>query len=117
MYADYTYYTNTYHGTKLTATEYDFYAERASDYIDSATNGRITAAILADTIMANLIKKACCATADEIFTLDNGGAKASESVGDYSVSYASGNAENSSVKLNRAVKMYLGRTGLMYRGG
>lgn len=116
MYADYTFYTNTYHGTKLAAADYSYYAERASDYLDDVTNGRITADILADSGTETLIKKACCAAADEMLTADSGGAKSSESVGDYSVSYASGNTESGSVKLNRAVKLYLGRTGLMYRG-
>ena len=34
-YADYTFYTADFHGNKISETDYPYFAERASEYLDS----------------------------------------------------------------------------------
>ena len=34
-YADYTFYTADFHGNKISETDYPYFAERASEYLDN----------------------------------------------------------------------------------
>lgn len=89
LYADYSYYTETY-GGKLEAEAYTYFGARASRLIDQLTFGR---ADHAPDIMADRIKWCCCELADELHLQDatseqtGHGAIASESNDGYSVSY------------------------------
>ncbi len=117
-YAEYSYYVSR--GGEMSESEFNRYAERASDYIDSCTYGRINADVLSDEGTALLIAKACCECADIICEAGtsgiHGAAVASETVGEYSVTYATDDDTGGNSSLYTTVKEYLGRTGLMYRG-
>lgn len=122
-YVDLTYYKTTYLGTAIADADLPRLALRASAVIDSLTFGRaapiVTAAADAETI--EKIKMATCAVADELQKQDQSDGTdgiQSESIGSNSVTYAanSSKALTNETKQNRAAKVYLGLTGLMYRG-
>lgn len=79
-YADYTFYTTVFYGNKIPEQEYPYFAERASEYIDSLTF------LAADDTR---LGKACCACAEIMYSAQPDKQITSEKVGDYSVSYAS----------------------------
>lgn len=82
-YADYEYYTATYGGRVIPAADFPRLAERASAYIDKTTFGRITD-------VTDKIRNCCCEIAEFYQRNGTDGAlKSAESVGGYSVSYAS----------------------------
>ncbi|MBO5449678.1 MAG: hypothetical protein J5994_10185 [Ruminococcus sp.] len=85
-YADYTFYTTAYYGSKISENDFPYFAERASDYIDSLS--------FAETDEISLAK-ACCACAEIMYSAQPEKQIASEKVGDYSVSYAQGNDQTS----------------------
>lgn len=111
IYADYYYYKNQYGGA-LCEKDYNKYASSASSYIDYVTVGRARMNVDED------VKNACCAVADAYALNEKGGGIASETVGNWSVSYVSGvsNAKTDDRRLYDAAKMYLVYTGLMFRG-
>lgn len=119
-YADYTFYTESFLGKSIPAEEFGHYALLATQYINSVTFDRI----VGEPIEA--VKMACCAVA-EAYRSAYGASYykalsgiASESVGSHSVSYATPNSATAKIpeeKLYSATKLWLGNTGLMYRGG
>lgn len=115
MYADYVYYTEKFHGSLVPEKSFERNALQASRYIDNVTFGRIGSDV------TDAVKNACCALAEIYYsgTLSPRAASGvtSEKVGNYSVTYAA--AENVSTQQKRlrfAVKLWLGSTGLLYRG-
>ena len=115
IYADYSYYKDEFHGKLVPEESFERNALQASQYIDNVTFGRIGSGV------TNAVKNACCALAEIYYsgTVSPRAASGvtSEKVGDYSVSYAA--AENVSTqqkRLRSAVKLWLGATGLLYRG-
>lgn len=133
-YADFGYYQDFFIGRIIKDLEtFRTLAERASEYVDMVTFHRINTDILKDEFTENLIKKCTCAIAeayylyDTVFTnaLDDSGtgAKTSESIGQYSVSWANPTDSladltggNFPQYLRKICIKYLGCTGLMYRG-
>ena len=124
-YCDYTYYTTTYLGTLILSADFPRLALRASAFLDGVTFNRTLPVVTAasDTTTIDKIKMAVCAVAEEIQKQDNsGGADGqgiqSESIGSNSVTYSAGALQtlNSDQRLSRAAKLYLGNTGLLYRG-
>lgn len=115
-YADYTFYSTTFGGTKITADKWNYYAGLASDYIDSATFGQ--AASVTDTSTLTLMKKACCLCAESVYNAEqsSNGTVSSERIGDYSVSYAGSSTAQQEKSMQMSVKRYLAHTGLLYRG-
>ena len=129
MYADYNFYTSVFFGKKIAGEDFPALEERAGTAINFFTFGRAASAD-GDNLYA--VKKAACAAAEKIQiyeqrSLDeNGnalpGAKTSESVGGYSVSYAVTPAgsrdamETHWSDLYATICLYLGHTGLLYRG-
>ena len=114
-YADFGYYQDVFKGSSITdIATFDTLSERATEYINSVTFGRI------DDITDN-IKRCCCALAEQI-NLDNnfqsGKLISSEKNGNYSVSYAipSSTATEHYRKMMVVCRQYLLNTGLMYRG-
>lgn len=115
IYADYQYYKNSFKGKLIPADDFDHAAILATQYIDNVTFGRIGSNV------TDTVKNACCALA-EIYYSGSVSPRAasgvtSEKVGDYSVSYAA--AENVSTqqkRLTSTAKLWLGATGLLYRG-
>ena len=66
-YADYAFYKDVYLGNVATEDEFPRIAERASEIIDVLTYNRITDELMSsDETLANKIKKANCALAEQI---------------------------------------------------
>lgn len=130
MYADYAYYTGTFGGTLVPATDWDRAAGFASDWMDAATFGRLTAGVPSE--WETQVRRCCCEMAEQVHShvfagqSTDDGKVSSETIGSYSVSYRS-SAETISALLHGGtdgledvlysiVRRYLGRTGLLYRG-
>lgn len=119
MYADYAYYSTTYYGNSISSADFPRYATRASDYIDSLSLTRVPDGSL------DAVKKCCCALAEKFQIIENAnaiaaaGELASESVGSYSRSFRSSAEIEAAAKaeLGNIARMYLSKTGLLYRGG
>lgn len=134
-YADFTYYKDIFSGTLITdEAMFCTFAERASDFIDTATFDR-----LADEELLNRyktkIQKCACALAEQYFRRNTAVSndflnhenmpKTSESIGSYSVAFANPldyvqEVSMSDADFNKSLKSvilrYLGNTGLLYRG-
>lgn len=128
MYADYTFYSDDFHGDMVPEASWPKYAERASDFIDYLTwnkaqsNGDLSA-----------VKKCCCALAEQYMSIDavqkaaaakvtEDGIIASETVGSHSRSFRNGVEGAQAVQeaekaLGNIARRYLLPTGLLYRGG
>lgn len=119
-YADYTYYTGTFHGSTIASTEFANLAIRASAAIDQATFGRAASVITADdpaeTVTA--IQMATCAVADDLkgFETAQDGIT-SERVGSHSVTYNEKSKMTKSYDeiTQETIELYLGNTGLLCR--
>lgn len=123
VYADYSFYTTTYLGTAIAASDFSRLALRASTEIDRLTFDRAAGVVTADededTI--ELIQMATCAVADELQKdIDSGGVDnvTSERVGNHSVTFGNKSKFSTSLdeKIERAARLYLRNTFLMYRG-
>lgn len=128
MYADYSYYTDTFYGDLITVAEFPKYASRASDFIDYYTMGK--AAKSADLPE---VKKCCCALAEQYKSIDalkvaaaakvtDEGIIASETVGSHSRAFRNGvdaaqTVQEAEKELANIARRYLLPTGLLYRGG
>jgi maleate cis-trans isomerase len=118
MYADYEYYSGTFHGNTIPGAEFDKYATRASSYLDHVTLKRVTVDNLTDDI-----KKATCAVAEVYYDQDlqvnnMGNYISSESVGTHRVEIKSKIRTKKELdkELYDKVFFYLSLTGLLYRG-
>lgn len=128
-YANYEFYASQFFGNSI--EEDDFYrlAVRASSFLDYYTMGKAR-----KSHDAQALKMACCAVAEQYQIIEAArkvmaeaitgtGAKKSESVGSYSVSYVTGEESakitlsDENAALAKAANLYLSGTGLLYRGG
>lgn len=122
MYADYTYYTDTFYGNIVEETDFPRYATKASDFIDYITYGKA-----ADKADLDAVKKCCCALAEQYVAIESararvaseGGEIQSETVGSHSRTFRSGTeiAQAARAELGNIARQYLLPTGLLYRGG
>jgi len=119
VYADFTYYQNTYLGTVIVETAFPQLALRASAVIDRITFNRAKD----ETIVANInsIKMAMCAVAEELKNQDASGGTdgiTSEAVGSHSVSYSANSqrGKTNQDKLELAARLWLDGTYLMFGG-
>lgn len=132
VYADYSFYKNSFLGSAISEADFPRLALRASQFLDYYTLGKSRN----NSGLENL-KMACCAIAEKYQvvekaqkaveeSLTDGGNLKSESVGSYSVSYQT--ASEKAKGANQAVidaqngvvataRQYLVGTGLLYRGG
>ena len=110
IYADYNYYTSTYGGSAISASDWPARARDASVHLDALTSGRA-----AENSTMEAIKMAVCAMAD---VLQGAQSAASEKTGSYSVSYQSPEAVARATEsgLLSAAHRYLAETGLLFRG-
>lgn len=116
MYPTFEYYSETYHGTKLTIDNFDYYEKQAESYIKYLTLNK------SDKFEGEELLNCCCAIADKNFDFDNDSAYqhnniSSEKVGEYSVSYA--NSDITKIKNKEQLEIarqYLSMTGLLFRG-
>ena len=109
-YATYGFYIDSFGGLAIPEADFDRLAERASEYIDSATVNR--ARVYTDS--SNALSKACCSLAEIIWEDEKSSGKSGESVGSWSVSYMS-QADREKQKYS-ILKQYLYPTGLLYTG-
>lgn len=109
-YADYSYYLTTYKGGSLPEGEFNCLSRQASAYLDRITFGRINN----EWAEKESIKDACCAVSEELHR-DEHPALTSQTVGSWSQTYAADNIARET-RLYRAAELYLGNTGLLYRG-
>lgn len=122
-YADYAFYSTTYMGTAIASEEFPRLALRASLIIDHITFGRAATVVAEDTDddTIELIGMATCAMSEELYAQENNGGAdgiTSERVGSYAVTFGAGSRAlmSNEEKQERAVRLYLGQTGLMFRG-
>ena len=108
MYATFEFYTNSFHGSVLTESEFARAATRASSFLDYYTRGKANSE-------DDFVKMACCAVA-ELYKEDGvSGVVQSESVGSWSRTYhenACGNVQKQAATLARQYVSHL-----LYRGG
>lgn len=113
-YVTYEWYADTFLGGKIPSFE-DFarVIPEAEAYIDDITRGKVTEATEA-------VKKAVCAVAEVIYNQekDEDATVSSESVGNHSRAYTKQTRSLSEREAEKARKarLYLSRTGLLYRG-
>ena len=99
----------------MTEKDYDRLYRQASAYLDFITFDRIKN-VTDESVMAK-VKDACCAVADTLLLNEQGGGIASETNDGVSVTYVNGTgSKTDEQRLRNAALIYLGHTGLMYRG-
>ena len=80
-YADYRFYTTTYYGDTVPESDFQKYAERASDRIDAITFDRLVNGFPEEERAATKVKKAVCAVAETLYQIDQIKKASMESVG------------------------------------
>lgn len=80
-YADYQFYTTTYYGDTVPESDFDKYAECASDRIDAITFDRLVNGFPEEERAATKVKKAVCAVAETLYQIDQIKKASMESVG------------------------------------
>ncbi|MBQ9347018.1 MAG: hypothetical protein IJT94_06705 [Oscillibacter sp.] len=70
MYADYSFYSQTYFGEILTEDNAARWLSRASDELDTLTFGRLISAFPTEAAHEEKVRKAACAVADVLFLVD-----------------------------------------------
>lgn len=127
-YADFTYYTGTYHGTSIPEEKFSYHAKQASMLINALTFGR-TAAVAA-SLLPEAVKDATCRAAElyaeyegrksDAAASTRNGLVRSENNDGYSISYADydASADKAATEetIGRELAIYLAHTGLMFRG-
>lgn len=131
-YADFEEYQIIYTGTLFTSKDIFLpFAKRASEYMDAVTFDRLEKGVPEE--FSAKVKKCCCALAENLFYYDaklkpdaavSGGNTASETIGKYSITYRNALDSLSALTGGRSFEeyqydtalMYLGNTGLMFRG-
>lgn len=112
LYAAYDYYQTIYGGT-MAENEFRRHVRSASAYLDQITFGRVGALAEGGPLQGK-IADACCAVA-EAYQHNEVGVVTSETNGDHSITISRGNKSDSR-RLYDAAALYLGNTGLLYRG-
>lgn len=111
-YADYSFYTDTYRGQKLSEADFLRLLVHADAYLDAVTFARAANAPLSDAI-----RLAACAVAEALYTAESQSNIKSESVGKYAVVYRDEGAKTAlSRSLYAAAERFLSETGLLYSG-
>ena len=112
---DYLFYSEIFHG-QMAEADFERLVVYASAYLDELTMGRTASDLPAET--AAKVEMAICAVADAYLVNEQGGGIASETNDGISVTYvaAIGNAKTDGRRLYEAAAMFLGSTGLLYRG-
>ena len=113
-YADFEYYTKTFGGT-MAEGDFKRLSRQASAYLDFVCFDRIKSVTDEETMAK--VKEACCALADTYLLNEQGGGIASETNDGVSVTYVNGTgSKTDEQRLYGTALIYLGHTGLMYRG-
>lgn len=109
-YADYAYYKGAYQG-RMGEADFARLSRQASAYLDAVTLRRIQGPWAAD----GRVRDACCAVADAYLQNEQGGEVLSASNDGYAETYAA-SGKTPEQRLYSAAALYLGWTGLLYRG-
>ena len=114
IYAEYEYYKGSYYGT-MAVEDFMRLSRQASAYLHRVCFDRI-AKVTDEAILAK-VKDACCAVSDA-YLLNENGIVSQETNDGISVTYTRGvsNTLTDEQRLYQAALLYLGSTGLMYRG-
>ena len=104
IYADFSYYKDTYCG-EMAEGDFKRLSRSASAYLDSITFDRIPS--VTDEKIKERVREACCAVADVLLR--------KETNDGISVTYTTEGSTDEQ-RLYRAAVLYLGNTGLLYRG-
>ena len=114
VYADFSYYKDTYCG-EMAEGDFKRLSRSASAYLDSVTLDRIPS--VTDEKIKEKVREACCAVADAILLNENG-VVSQESNDGVSVIYTRdmSNTLTDEERVYQAAVLYLGNTGLLYRG-
>lgn len=112
MYADFEYYKSVYFGKEITSEgEFSRVSVRAAAYLKSITAGRIDKCGDDENI-----KLCFCALCDMVFIEPTNSGIQSESNDGYSVTYSAEKAKTLESRMGDICRLYLGGTGLLYRG-
>lgn len=116
---DYAFYCTEYGGSQLTQEEFPLLEKRACEVLYDDTAGRSEGVLSVRD--ARAVRMAVCAVAEALAAQRreraHGGALASESVGDWTRTYAApACGETPQTRIFEAERRYLGLTGLLYRG-
>lgn len=103
---DYVFYTRFYGGTDLSAEEFERLKSRAGAYVSGLTGGELS---------ADPARRAVCAVAEAMNTIEQGGELASQSVGSWSKAYAAKTPRTDEQKLRDAAMLYLSGSGCVRR--
>lgn len=112
---DYKFYTGTFRG-QAAQQDFERMSVKASAYLDRVTSNQITEVL--PEAMADRVRLALCEVVDAYLLNEAGGGVASENNDGISVTYVAGvsNAKTEAQRLREAAALYLGGTGLLYRG-
>lgn len=122
IYADETYYTDSYllgKAAVIDTAAFSYYARKASLIMDRYTYERLENSVYADT---ETVKTCCCELAENIYQYETEAEEnknvASEKTGDYSVTYAdkTSNKATHNTEIRQILTLYLAQTGLLYSG-
>ncbi len=119
-FASYSFYTDVYHGTRLTEESFPLWASRADSWLVYLTVNRCKNPHLSESVL-NSVQLCECALADFCFASDSADAAdlsiQKETVGSHSVTYFSGSERNTAYtrQLQSIVYRYLAHTGLLSR--
>lgn len=113
MKVDYSFYTDTYGGKRISQNDWLRISQKAEQRLDSFTFGRCSGDWEGET-WCNQAKCAVCEMAEIIQADEKRGGKTSENTDGYSVSYDTGKSLGS--MLYDVAQVYLGDTGLLYAG-
>ena len=112
IYADFSYYKDTYCG-EMAEGDCKRLSRQASADLDSVTFDRIAA--VTDEKIKEKVREACCAVADALLRKEQRDGIAAETNDGVSVTYAT-EGKTDEERLYQAAVLYLGNTGLLYRG-
>lgn len=113
MKVEYSFYTDTYGGKRISQNDWLRISQKAEQRLDSFTFGRLPDEWEGES-WCNQAKCAVCEMAEIIQADEKRGGKTSENTDGYSVSYDTEKSLGST--LYDVVQVYLGDTGLLYAG-
>ena len=123
MSADYSFYTETYHGTLIPEEDFPFWLGKADARLEELTFGRCVRTDLPAAVQTR-VSLAECAIADALFSVDSASAAlaaavmvAEEKVGSHSVKYRDAEAAAQALadQVHSLAAAYLLTTGLLNR--
>lgn len=113
MKVDYSFYTDTYGGNRISSLDWKRLSLKAEQRLDSYTYGRCSGDWEGES-WCNRAKCAVCEMSEILYEDEKRDGKASENTDGYSVSYDTGKSLTDA--LYNVARVYLGDTGLLYAG-